>query len=107
MSDERGSGGFDPAADDWLAEEGRIVWLDEAEPAPGDAPPAWHSSPREEPAGRVDVVPDPERTQWSDVIRRRRIVALAVLGAIVAIAIAVPVVLLGGGGDKHETATTT
>jgi len=108
MSDERRPG-WDPAAeDDWLSEQGRIVWLDEREPSSADEPAPW--SPAPAPGGEraaVVVAPDDEPTPWSDVVRRRRIVALAVAGAIVVLAIAVPVVLLGGGGGDKATTTTS
>src|SRR5689334_22083312 len=98
MSDERGWGS-DPGSDDWLAEEGRIVWLDEREPEPGTSPAPW------QPIGDEAAEPgDPGEISRMDVIRRRRIVALVAIGAFVVVAIAVPVIVLGGGGGDGEKA---
>jgi len=102
-SDERSPddwfGGADEHGSEWLG--GEEEWR---ERAPGD--PDWgHAEPDEPPTDPYDDVwedadapPRPRAQQPMDpVVRRRRLVGLAVILGLAVIAIAVPVALLGGG----------
>ena len=98
LPDRRGD---DPAADDWLAEEGGVDWSgEESPPRRSGRPP---STPRaDEPDSGGLSRYDPR--QLTDV-QRRRLVALGVLLALLLVGIVAAVALLGS--DDEPTATTT
>jgi hypothetical protein len=99
-------GGVDPWADDWLAAEGRIEWLDELEPERVE-PPAPVPFVEDAAAGPDEPHRPSAAEEHLQVIRRRRIVAIAAVAAVVVLAIAIPVVVLGGGGKKATPPPTT
>jgi hypothetical protein len=87
----------DPALDDWLADE--VDWDSEGPAAPrrpvGEPMAAVHDMP----ASHIDL-------RRLDLIRRRRLVALGVLLALIVAGVALAV-LLAGGDEPTPTPTTT
>lgn len=88
----------DPA-DDWLAEESDLDWFPPSEAVPRRRQRSGASAL---PAVSSEVHAEPEPV--ADVFRRRRAIALVAILAVIAIAVLVPLLMLGGGGQT--TATT-
>jgi hypothetical protein len=99
-----------PPDDDWQLDD--VDWFDQARrptshAAADEAPPRQRSGLIPE-AGRGADDQDPAGAARHADIRRRRIAALAVLGALFVCAVVIPlVVFAGGGGSAHETTPLT
>jgi hypothetical protein len=97
-----------PPGDDWLLDD--VDWGEPRAlrgPEPGSGEPARQRTGLIPEAGRdADGRPQPPSPALHADIRRRRIAALAALGALLVCAVVIPLVAFGGGGGGSAEETT-